>query len=417
MKYANVLLRKRICVCVNSSQSLTAVGSSLLTSDSSKLLNFNKLKNILGSSASLPRSTTKKSSPSTKKPASNLARTMSTSVTYRLVSVIPRLLTEIENREILADKAALMVVTQEKEELTSLSKENSCDDLNSNTNGLNKLSLNNPVSYFEQYAKTIEAVDSILKADRLQQQLTVKKLIQNELNKIHGSMTAEEKSILVEPEEKFAENVADISPPKIEIPKEKNTASDSQKIFEMYESIKKNEEQTAKKCEEDDAENLSRIERLIFESTEPSKEQIITNNSMLSVDEKKSPDKQQLRVDETDELMNRATSSLSIASTLTNSSQTKLGSIKSETDEQVPDWVSEGVCVIVTTNTVMNKRGHVRYIGETKFGTGKWIGVELEQPAGKNDGSVKGTRYFKCPANKGVFVRPDKLTLVVDKTS
>ena len=82
-------------------------------------------------------------------------------------------------------------------------------------------------------------------------------------------------------------------------------------------------------------------------------------------------------------------------------------------DEPVPEWVKEGAHVIVSTNsTVLNKRGHVRFIGPTKFGHGTWIGVELEEASGKNDGSVKGVRYFECPVNKGVFVRVDKLTPV-----
>lgn len=110
----------------------------------------------------------------------------------------------------------------------------------------------------------------------------------------------------------------------------------------------------------------------------------------------------------------KAGSNQSIASTLTNSSSRQ---IKPEqaSDAPIPEWVREGAHVIVSTNSVMNKRGHVKFVGETKFGVGKWIGVELEQVAGKNDGSVKGHRYFKCDENKGVFVRADKLSLVNDK--
>ncbi|CAK9023756.1 unnamed protein product [Durusdinium trenchii] len=48
---------------------------------------------------------------------------------------------------------------------------------------------------------------------------------------------------------------------------------------------------------------------------------------------------------------------------------------------------------------------HVRYVGETHFAPGEWIGVELEPAVGKNDGSVNEHRYFACKANHGLFVR------------
>lgn len=39
-----------------------------------------------------------------------------------------------------------------------------------------------------------------------------------------------------------------------------------------------------------------------------------------------------------------------------------------------------------------SKVGVLRYVGTTEFAKGEWAGVELDEPAGKNDGSVAGKR-------------------------
>ncbi|VDO85803.1 unnamed protein product [Heligmosomoides polygyrus] len=54
------------------------------------------------------------------------------------------------------------------------------------------------------------------------------------------------------------------------------------------------------------------------------------------------------------------------------------------------------------------KQGVVRFLGETEFAQGIWAGIELEQPLGKNDGSVQGKRYFTCKTPYGVFVPASK---------
>lgn len=55
------------------------------------------------------------------------------------------------------------------------------------------------------------------------------------------------------------------------------------------------------------------------------------------------------------------------------------------------------------------RRGVIRYTGETEFAKGNWIGIEYDEPVGKNDGSVAGKRYFTCQMKYGGFVKPEKV--------
>ena len=43
--------------------------------------------------------------------------------------------------------------------------------------------------------------------------------------------------------------------------------------------------------------------------------------------------------------------------------------------------------------------------------SGRWVGVVYDKPVGKNDGTVKDVRLFKCKENHGQLVRPDKVAL------
>ena len=58
------------------------------------------------------------------------------------------------------------------------------------------------------------------------------------------------------------------------------------------------------------------------------------------------------------------------------------------------------------------KPGVIAFYGSTEFARGIWAGVVLDAPEGKNQGSVAGVQYFECEANRGLFTRPQKLTLV-----
>jgi len=66
-------------------------------------------------------------------------------------------------------------------------------------------------------------------------------------------------------------------------------------------------------------------------------------------------------------------------------------------------------CEVESLEAGFSKRGTVRFVGQTQFSTGVWVGVEYDEPFGKNDGSVKGERYFSCRQNYGVLVRPEKV--------
>ncbi|KAI0050983.1 hypothetical protein FA95DRAFT_1535402 [Auriscalpium vulgare] len=70
-------------------------------------------------------------------------------------------------------------------------------------------------------------------------------------------------------------------------------------------------------------------------------------------------------------------------------------------------------CEIDSAEPGLHKRGTVRFVGRTHFGSagGAWVGVEYDEPFGKNDGSVDGQRYFQCLDKYGVFVRPDRVTV------
>ncbi|XP_054089990.1 kinesin-like protein KIF13A isoform X2 [Zeugodacus cucurbitae] len=91
-----------------------------------------------------------------------------------------------------------------------------------------------------------------------------------------------------------------------------------------------------------------------------------------------------------------------------NVSMTGSMELDAEIEASLPDWVQVSESVLIRP---YNTSGVISYIGNTHFQAGTWIGVELDTPTGKNDGTVQGIQYFQCKPKHGIFVRYDKLIL------
>lgn len=85
--------------------------------------------------------------------------------------------------------------------------------------------------------------------------------------------------------------------------------------------------------------------------------------------------------------------------------KTKTGSISNLAEMEV------GERVIVAGQ----RKGTIRFAGNTQFAPGTWYGIELDRPAGKNDGSVNGHRYFTCKAKHGVFAPLSRIQKLGDR--
>ncbi|OUM64869.1 hypothetical protein PIROE2DRAFT_8258 [Piromyces sp. E2] len=59
---------------------------------------------------------------------------------------------------------------------------------------------------------------------------------------------------------------------------------------------------------------------------------------------------------------------------------------------------------VVQVKTTLQE-GTVKFIGGIHFKSGTWVGIELfEHGTGKNNGTIKGVTYFKCPSQTGLLV-------------
>lgn len=79
---------------------------------------------------------------------------------------------------------------------------------------------------------------------------------------------------------------------------------------------------------------------------------------------------------------------------------------KEKTTADYPDIKLGARCLVDTGH-----RGEVAFFGSVDGKPGLFVGVRLDDPFGKNDGTADGKRYFDCMPKCGVFLRPEKIQI------
>jgi tubulin-folding cofactor B len=83
-----------------------------------------------------------------------------------------------------------------------------------------------------------------------------------------------------------------------------------------------------------------------------------------------------------------------------------------QTSRQAAD--QKGIKVGARCQVNSLKRGTVRYVGpvpEIKGSHRVWVGVEYDEPVGRHDGAINGSRYFSARTNTGAFVKPEAVEI------
>ncbi|KAK6460559.1 CAP Gly-rich domain-containing protein [Scheffersomyces coipomensis] len=65
-----------------------------------------------------------------------------------------------------------------------------------------------------------------------------------------------------------------------------------------------------------------------------------------------------------------------------------------------------------TINIAGERRGVIRYVGKINVldkGESVWVGIEFDEPVGKNNGSIDGVKVFECKQGHGSFVKPKQV--------
>jgi len=75
-----------------------------------------------------------------------------------------------------------------------------------------------------------------------------------------------------------------------------------------------------------------------------------------------------------------------------------------------PEPTSAGTFVAGQKVTWHGKAGTVKFVGQVKFASGEWVGVELDTDKGMHNGSVMGVKYFECTPGQGIFAQASMLS-------
>jgi tubulin-folding cofactor B len=90
----------------------------------------------------------------------------------------------------------------------------------------------------------------------------------------------------------------------------------------------------------------------------------------------------------------------------------QLGRFKPTTEQEVTPVEKCGYTIGSRCEIKLNQnRGVIAYVGELPGKKGEFVGIRLDEPVGKNNGSFENIKYFECGNNHGVFVRPSQVSV------
>jgi len=85
------------------------------------------------------------------------------------------------------------------------------------------------------------------------------------------------------------------------------------------------------------------------------------------------------------------------------------GEREEEDGKELIDVMAVGARCQVKLESGGLERGEIKYLGKLHERTGYFVGVKFDLPVGKNDGSVRGKKYFECEPTYGLFAFPQNV--------